>query len=59
MAIRGACYARLIVSILVVLDWTMMLFLLASAELATNCFNPCCIGLDNDAALCDKKDKNQ
>ena len=37
------------VSILVVLDWTMMLAFCPTAGCSVRRFNPCCIGLDNDA----------
>ena len=39
------------VSILVVLDWTMMLAGLGRMMGSNTSFNPCCIGLDNDAQL--------
>ena len=38
------------VSILVVLDWTMMPSPRSTKPPARCGFNPCCIGLDNDAA---------
>ena len=38
-----------IVSILVVLDWTMMRDMAGRLIHRLSCFNPCCIGLDNDA----------
>ena len=37
------------VSILVVLDWTMMRLACRTKLVARAGFNPCCIGLDNDA----------
>ena len=37
------------VSILVVLDWTMMPVVADAIDVAEQRFNPCCIGLDNDA----------
>ena len=43
--------ARYGVSILVVLDWTMMLVRSAVGMVTTSGFNPCCIGLDNDAPI--------
>ena len=43
---RGVCDR---VSILVVLDWTMMHQLAFVRVPSVQRFNPCCIGLDNDA----------
>ena len=45
---------RFSVSILVVLDWTMMPGLTLAAAWIWSGFNPCCIGLDNDAGTCPK-----
>ena len=41
------------VSILVVLDWTMMPVMTGHKRQRSICFNPCCIGLDNDAGVVD------
>ena len=47
--LQPACWNQDHVSILVVLDWTMMLYMDACDNGVKSGFNPCCIGLDNDA----------